>query len=294
MTEPIPPRPSASLTGKVAVVTGAGAAPGAIGNGRATAILLAEAGCAVVCVDLKLSLAEETVEMIEADGLGHGVAMVADVTKAEDCQRIVDLALSTYGRLDILVNNVGVMGAKGSAVEVDLDGFMDGLRINVASMVQMAKVAIPAMAANAGPCAGSIVNMSSVAGLRGGTPHLLYPTSKGAIVNMTRAMAANHAAQRIRVNCVCPGMVYTPMMYQNGSGMSRAEREARKARSLLQTEGNGWDVGAAVRFLASDLARWVTGVVLPVDAGTTAATGVGMQGLHTSNLMHGTEPKGVS
>ncbi|PYH81922.1 NAD(P)-binding protein [Aspergillus uvarum CBS 121591] len=292
MTEPIPPRPTHSLAGKVAIVTGAGATPGAIGNGRAAAILLAEAGCAVVCVDLKLSLAEETVQMIQADGFGRGVAITADVTSPEDCRQIVDLALSTYGRLDILVNNVGVMGAKGSAVEVNLNAFMDGLRTNVASMVQMAKYAIPVMAANAGQCAGSIVNMSSVAGLRGGTPHLLYPTSKGAIVNMTRAMAANHAAHRIRVNCVCPGMVYTPMMYQNGSGgMSPAEREARKARSLLQTEGNGWDVGAAVRFLASDLARWVTGVVLPVDAGTTAATGIGMQGLHTSNLPPGTKPK---
>ena len=82
-------------------------------------------------------------------------------------------------------------------------------------------------------------------------------------------------------------MVYTPMMYSNGAGMSQDEREKRKARSLLKTEGNGWDVGSAVRFLASDLARWVTGVVLPVDAGTTAATGIGMQGLHTSNLTQG-------
>ncbi|KAL3443710.1 short-chain dehydrogenase/reductase SDR [Aspergillus insuetus] len=289
MTEPMPPRPSPSLTGKVAIVTGAGAAPNALGNGRAAAILLAEDGCAVVCVDLKLDLAQETVDMIKtADGAGRGtgtaIAIVADVTRAEDCHRIVDLAVSTYGRLDILVNNVGIMGAKGSAVDVDMETFMAGLRVNVASMVQMAKYAIPVMEINEGQCAGSIVNMSSVAGLRGGTPHILYPTSKGAIVNMTRAMAANHAPQRIRVNCVCPGMVYTPMMYSNGTGMSQAERETRAARSLLKTEGNGWDVGSAVRFLASDLARWVTGVILPVDAGTTAATGIGMQGLHTSNL----------
>lgn len=210
MTEPIPPRPSHSLTGKVAIVTGAGAAPNAIGNGRAAAIMLAEDGCAVVCVDLKLDLAEETVAMIESDGVGRATATAADVASAEDCQRIVDLALSTYGRLDILVNNVGIMGAKGSAVDVDVEAFMAGLRVNVASMVMMAKYAIPAMEKNEGQCAGSIVNMSSVAGLRGGTPHILYPTSKGAIVNMTRAMAANHARQRVRVNCVCPGTVPSP------------------------------------------------------------------------------------
>lgn len=210
MAEPIPPRPSRSLTGKVAIVTGAGAAPNGIGNGRAAAIMLAEDGCVVVCVDLKLSLAEETVAMIESDGIGRATAIAADVTSAEDCQRIVNAALSTYGRLDILVNNVGIMGAKGSAVDVDVEAFMAGLRVNVASMVLMAKYAIPAMEKNGGQCSGSIVNMSSVAGLRGGTPHILYPTSKGAIVNMTRAMAANHASQRVRVNCVCPGTSLFP------------------------------------------------------------------------------------
>ncbi|KAB8227991.1 SDR family NAD(P)-dependent oxidoreductase [Aspergillus alliaceus] len=282
-THPALQRPSRSLHGKVAIVTGAGAIPGGIGNGRAAAVLLAEDGCAVICVDLDHSLAQETVDMIEKDNIGTGTAVSADVTKAEDCQRVVDLATSKYGRLDILVNNVGIMGPKGTAVEVDMAAFMTGLEINVASMVQMAKYAIPAMIRNKGQCAGAIVNMSSVAGLRGGTPNILYPTSKGAVVNMTRAMAANHAPQRIRVNCVCPGMVYTPMIY-GGQGLSDSERNARRSRSLLQTEGNGWDVGCAVRYLASDLSRWVTGVALPVDAGTTAATGIGMQGLHDSTM----------
>ncbi|KAF5521738.1 2-(S)-hydroxypropyl-CoM dehydrogenase [Colletotrichum aenigma] len=116
--------------------------------------------------------------------------------------------------------------------------------------------------------------MGSVAGLKGGTPHLLYPTSKGAIVNMTRAMAAHHAGDGIRVNCVCPGMLYTPMMY--AGGMSGEARAARRQRSLLGTEGNGWDAACAVVFLASNHARWMTGVILPVDAGTTAAVGIGM------------------
>jgi NAD(P)-dependent dehydrogenase (short-subunit alcohol dehydrogenase family) len=113
--------------------------------------------------------------------------------------------------------------------------------------------------------------MASVAGLKGGTPHLLYPTSKGAVVNMTRAMAAHHAKDGVRVNCVCPGMVYTPMMY--AGGMSEEARESRKNRSLLKTEGNGWDVGSAVRFLSGPESRWITGLIMPVDAGATAAVG---------------------
>ncbi|KAH7127793.1 hypothetical protein B0J13DRAFT_645818 [Dactylonectria estremocensis] len=278
-------RPTRSLKGYVAIVTGAGALPGGIGNGRAAAVLLAEAGCSVVCVDLKEDLAQHTVDMIESEGLGAALALQGDVTAAQDCQRIVDTAMAIYGRLDILVNNVGILGPKGTAVEVDMAGFMKGLEVNVGSMIQMAKFCIPKMAANQGQWAGSIVNMSSVAGLRGGTPNILYPTSKGAIVNMTRAMASNHASDRIRVNCICPGMVYTPMMYGAGSDMDETERNARKERSLLKTEGNAWDVGAAIRFLASDEARWITGVVLPVDAGTTSSTGIGLQNLYKSNVI---------
>ncbi|KAL9534211.1 hypothetical protein SMMN14_02870 [Sphaerulina musiva] len=265
-------RPTRSLKGRTAIVTGAGAAGDGIGNGRAAAILLAEAGCSVVCVDLKFDLAQRTVDFIDKDGFGQAVAVAADVTKEDDCKRTVSTAIDAYGRLDILVNVVGVGGAVGTAVEVDMAEWAKGMEINVGSMVMMAKYAIPEMVKNDGlQCRGSIVNLASVAGLRGGNPHLLYPTSKGAIVNMTRAMASHHAPAGIRVNCVCPGMVYTPMMY--ASGMSEQARESRKNRSLLKTEGTGWDVGAAIRFLAGDEARWMTGVILPVDAGATVATG---------------------
>lgn len=118
----------------------------------------------------------------------------------------IESALQEFGRLDILVNVVGIGGASGTAVEVDMDVWAKGLEINVSSMVLMAKYAIPAMLKIEGETRGSIVNMGSVAGLKGGTPHLLYPTSKGAVVNMTIAMAAHHAADGIRVNCVCPGV----------------------------------------------------------------------------------------
>jgi NAD(P)-dependent dehydrogenase (short-subunit alcohol dehydrogenase family) len=203
-----PVRASRSLQGRVAIVTGAGALGDGIGNGRAAAILLAEDGAAVICVDMAQDPVAKTVQMIEQDGKGVAVAASADVTKEEDCKRVVDLALHKYGRVDILVNNVGVSGPKGTAVEVDMVQWAKGMEVNVASMVTMAKFAIPAMLRNEGDgyWKGSIVNLGSVAGLRGGTPSLLYPTAKGAVVNMTRAMAAHHGKDGIRVNCVCPGM----------------------------------------------------------------------------------------
>ncbi|KAJ5140850.1 hypothetical protein N7448_004258 [Penicillium atrosanguineum] len=264
--------PSRSLKGKVAIVTGAGCLGTGIGNGRAISILLASDECSVICVDLNLQWATQTVNMIP--GRGQAFPFQADVTSSEDCQAAVRFAIEKFGRLDILVNNVGIAGAAGTAVDVDMLEWARGMEINVASMVQMSKHAIPEMVKNDGEMKGSIVNMGSVAGLKGGTPHLLYPTAKGAVVNLTRAMAAHHAPDGIRVNCVCPGMLYTPMMY--GNGMSEEAREARRKRSLLGTEGNGWDCAGAVVFLAGPHARWMTGVILPVDAGTTAAVGIGM------------------
>jgi len=270
---PNPPRPSRSLDGRVAIVTGAGSQASGIGNGRASAILLAEAGAKVVCSDINFELAEATVAMINVEfGAGKAIAIKADVTKAEECKSSVDLALSTYGRLDILVNNVGIGGALGSAVETDMEQWARGMDINVTSMVLMTKYAVPAMEKNeVHPIygRGAIVNVGSICGLIGGTPGLLYSTSKGAIVNMTRTMAAHHALMGIRVNSVCPGLLFTPMLY--GAGMPTHTRETRRKASLLQTEGNAWDCGAAVRFLASEEARWITGINMPVDAGTTAS-----------------------
>lgn len=281
-TEPPPPRPTRHLSSRVAIITGAGALGSGIGNARAAAILLASDGCSVVCVDRSLPLAEHTVTMIRSEpssnpslfATGDAIAVQGDVTSEADCKRIVETTLERFGRLDILFNCVGVGGASGTAVDVDIGEWAKGMEVNVGSMVLMCKYAIPAMLKNERHLGirGSIVNMASVAGLRGGTPHLLYPTSKGAVVNMTRAMAAHHAADGVRVNAVAPGMVYTPMMYGAG-GMSEEAREGRKNRSLLKIEGNGWDVGHAVRWLAGEESRWCTGVVLPVDAGVTAAVG---------------------
>ncbi|KAH6693878.1 2-(S)-hydroxypropyl-CoM dehydrogenase [Plectosphaerella plurivora] len=275
MSHMSPEPPSRSLHGKVAIVTGAGCAGDGIGNGRAISIMLADEGCNVVCVDRDLSWATKTADMANGKpNRGRCVPAQGDVTSKSDCESAVNLALAEFGRLDILVNNVGAAGAPGTAVDVDMEHWASSLELNVSSMVLMAKFSVPAMMRNEGEQKGVIINMGSVAGLKGGTPHLLYPTSKGAVVNMTRAMAAHHAKDGIRANCVCPGMLYTPMMY--AGGMSEQARETRKARSLLGTEGTGWDAAAAVVFLASPHARWITGVVLPVDAGTTAAVGIGM------------------
>jgi NAD(P)-dependent dehydrogenase (short-subunit alcohol dehydrogenase family) len=256
---------SSSLAGRVAIVTGAGSRTAEIGNGRAAAILLARRGAKVLLLDAMLDAARETERMIQADG-GTALAMEADVSDAGDCSRAVAAAVQAFGRVDILVNNVGIGGPAGDAVEVDIEEWDRALRVNVTSMMLMAKYAIPQMRRIG---AGAIVNIASVAGLKGGTPALLYPTSKGAVVNMTRAMAAHHGVEGIRVNCVAPGMVYTPMV---AGRMTPEVREQRRMRSLLQTEGSGWDVGQAVAYLASDEARWVTGVILPVDAGTMAGS----------------------
>ena len=259
---------SGRLAGKVAIVTGAGSrAAGGIGNGRATSIVLAREGARVALLDNVREWAAETLQMIEDAG-GEAAVIETDVTDPASCRAAVEETVRRWGRLDVLVNNVGIGGPPGTAVDVDLEEWDRALRVNLTSMVMMARYAIPEMR-RAG--AGSIVNLGSVAGLTGGHANLLYATSKGGVIQMTRAMAAHHGQEGIRVNCVCPGMVYTPMVYARG--MTDEVRERRRQRSLLKTEGEGWDVANAILYLASDEARWVTGTVLTVDAGATAGLG---------------------
>lgn len=250
---------------KVAIVTGGGAVGDGIGNGRAAAILLARSGAAVLVVDRRLELAEHTVEMIERDG-GKAAAFAGDVTKAADCQSMVKEAVDRFGRLDILDNNVGV-GSAGSVVEETEERWNRVMSINVNSMFLASKYAIPAMMESGD--GGAIVNVSSISALR---PRGLtaYSASKGAVIALTRAMAIDHAKDGIRVNCVAPGAVYTPMVYSRG--MSEEARERRRKASPLGIEGTGWDIGQAVTFLASPRARFITGQVLVVDGGTTIAS----------------------
>jgi NAD(P)-dependent dehydrogenase (short-subunit alcohol dehydrogenase family) len=250
------------LAGKVAIIAGGGAAGEGIGNGRAAAILLARSGAQVLVVDRDLALAERTAGMISAEG-GTAAAHRADLTDNAQCRDMVAAALDRFGRLDFLDNNVGI-GSRGSVVEEDPDAWRRVMQVNVETMFLTAKHAIPAMIKTAGR--GAIVNISSISALR---PRGLtsYSASKGAIIALTRAMAVDHAADGIRVNCIAPGPVYTPMVY--AGGMSAEARETRRRASPLGIEGTGWDVGHAVRFLLSDQARYITGQTLVVDGGIT-------------------------
>ena len=249
------------LAGKVAIVTGGGAAGEGIGNGRAAAILLAKAGARVVVVDRELALAEHTVKTIATFG-GEAFGFPADLTHARDCAAMVEAALDRYGRLDLLDNNVGI-GSRGTVLDETEENWRRVMQVNVDTMFLAAKHAIPAMRRAGG---GAIVNVSSISALR---PRGLtvYSVSKGAVIALTRAMAVDHGPDGIRVNCVAPGPVYTPMVYQKG--MSEAARDQRRKASVLGIEGTGWDIGHAVRFLLSELARYVTGHVLVVDGGAT-------------------------
>jgi NAD(P)-dependent dehydrogenase (short-subunit alcohol dehydrogenase family) len=257
------PEDDSGLAGKVALISGGGAAGDGIGNGRAAAILLARAGVKVLVADRDLALAERTAEMIRAEG-GTAAAMASNVTSEAECKALVEAAVERFGRLDYLDNNVGI-GSRGSVVDEKPEEYRRVMQVNVETMFLLSKYAIPAMIKTAK--GGAIVNISSISALR---PRGLttYTTSKAAVIGLTQAMAVDHGRDNIRVNCICPGPMYTPMVYAR-NGMSEAARRQRANASVLKTEGTGWDVGQAVKFLLSDHARYITGQVLVVDGGVT-------------------------
>jgi NAD(P)-dependent dehydrogenase (short-subunit alcohol dehydrogenase family) len=252
------------LAGKVAIVAGGGAVGEGIGNGRAASILLGKAGTRVLVVDLDRTLAERTAEMIRETG-GTAQSLSADLTKPVECKRMVEAAVDTWGRLDFLDNNIGI-SSKGTVIDETQATWQRMMQVNVEVMFLTAKHAIPAMKKTAGR--GAIVNISSISALR---PRglTIYTTTKAAVIGLTQAMAVDHGRDGIRVNCVAPGPVYTPMVYAQGNGMPVEARDNRRKASVLGIEGQGWDIGHAVRFLMSDHARYITGQVLVVDGGVT-------------------------
>ena len=264
------PERTPRLAGKVAIITGAGSSGPGVGNGKAAAILFAREGAQVLLVDIAPERAEETLAIIQAEG-GDAAVFAADVTRAADCRRMVDAAMDRYGRLDVLDNNVGI-SRRGTVLEIREEDWDYVMAVNVKSIVLASKYAIPKMRESGG---GSIINISSIAGLRAhsSTP---YTTSKAAVQGLTISMAADHGPEGIRVNCIAPGLVYSPMVAPR---MDADLREIRKNAAPLRTEGDSWDIGYAALFLASDESRWVNGVILPVDAGLTAVTPVTYQTL---------------
>jgi NAD(P)-dependent dehydrogenase (short-subunit alcohol dehydrogenase family) len=257
------------VDGKVAIVTGAGSTPGpGMGTGRASAIVLAREGAKVLLVDLYPERAEETRKMISDEG-GEAAVFAADVTRSSDAEAMVHTAVETFGTVDILVNNIG-RAYVGTAVDTTEEDWDAALAINLRTAFLASKHAIPVMAANGG---GSIVNVASISALRGdGT--IAYSAAKGGMIAMTVDMAYSHGRQGIRVNAVAPGHITTPMVMSVSAPGPKADfmNRMRSEAGLLGTPGDGWDVGWAVGFLASDEARWITGAVLPVESGVLSVT----------------------
>jgi NAD(P)-dependent dehydrogenase (short-subunit alcohol dehydrogenase family) len=259
------------LEDKVAIVTGAGTRGEIAGTGQAASILMAREGAKILLCDVDIDRAEETLNVIEKEG-GIGKIFIGDVTSEKDCEEMINESIKQFSKLDILFNNVGGPGG-GMVTEIEEEDWHRSIDLNIKSAVMGSKYAIPAMEKSGG---GSIINVSSIDGTQAGsTRNVPYSISKAAISHLSRIMAVHHGRQNIRVNCVAPGHVYGafPNRFKK---MEENWRDLRKKAGPLGTEGTAWDVGWAVVYLASDEAKWVTGVVLPVDAGVQAASPLSM------------------
>lgn len=265
----------ARLGDVVAVVVGAGQTPGeTIGNGRAIATAFAREGAEVLCVDRIEQRVDDTVASIRADG-GACASFVADITDGAQCDAIVTTALELWGRVDVVVNNVGVGGGgDGPAHSADQAAFDRILEVNLRAMWRTCRAVLPTMREQRH---GSIVNISSAASVAGGF-QVAYEVSKAAVNRLTTSIAQSNASRGVRCNAIALGLVDTPMAV---GGIARARgvsldevRAERNARVPLQGGmGTAWDAANAALFLASDEARFVTGVVLPVDGGTSIRIG---------------------
>jgi NAD(P)-dependent dehydrogenase (short-subunit alcohol dehydrogenase family) len=264
------------LKDKIAIVVGAGQSPGeGIGNGRATALTFAREGAKVLCVDHNLASAEETVGMITTKG-GVAAACKADVTRNADINAMVEDAMSRWGRIDILHNNVGVSLAGGDAelLAITEEAFDRCVAINLKSCILAAKHVIPVMRKQQ---SGAIINISSMAVITT-YPYVAYKATKSAMVAFTEQLAYQNAQYGIRANVILPGLMDTPMAVDTRARefkKTRAEVAAERDRQvpLRRKMGTGWDVANAALFLASDEANFITGVTLPVDGGASVRRG---------------------
>ncbi|HJP27235.1 MAG TPA: SDR family NAD(P)-dependent oxidoreductase [Dehalococcoidia bacterium] len=252
------------LANKVAIVTGAGTRSANVaGVGVATAKVFASHGAKVLIVDMDETAAQTTQEAITATG-GIASLFIADVAQEAGCKALVKAAIERYGKLDILMNSVGI-GGIGMVTDVTEEHWNRVLDVDLKSAVFISKYAVPEMINNGG---GSIINVSSVDGIRAAmTKNIPYAAAKGGMITVTKAMAVHHGRDNIRVNCIAPGLLYTSMT----EAVDDRKRQLRRDLAPLGTEGEANDIAMAATFLASDESRWITGVLLPVDAGLMAA-----------------------
>jgi NAD(P)-dependent dehydrogenase (short-subunit alcohol dehydrogenase family) len=260
------------LKDRVALVFGAGSSGPGWGNGKAAAVNYAREGALVVAVDQFTRAAEETAEIIALEG--HvGLALQADVTKAESIGRAVEAVLARFGRIDVLHNNVGItdMGALEDITEARWQKVMD---VNLSGVYRTCRRVIPVMRRQR---RGVIVNISSIAAVQiNPYPYYSYYASKAALNQFTRALAIQYARQGIRANTIMPGLMRTPMIERQIAGQYASLAEMTRARDAMAPigrQGDAWDVARAAAFLASDDAAYITGVCLPVDGGLSCLAG---------------------
>ena len=264
---------SGRLENKVAIVVGAGQTPGAtIGNGRATALRFAEEGARLLLVDNRLDSAEETLALVRERG-GEGSAHAADVTREADCAALVKACVDRFGRIDILHNNVGIGRGDTGPAQMTEEIWDRIHTTNLKSVMFTCKHALPVMRAQR---SGVIINISSIAAVCS-VGIVAYKTSKAALNAFTQSLALGNARYNIRANVIMPGLMNTPMAIEGYVATGRDREEVIASRNaqvpLGQQMGSGWDVANAALFLASDEARFITGVALPVDGGQSARIG---------------------
>jgi NAD(P)-dependent dehydrogenase (short-subunit alcohol dehydrogenase family) len=261
------------LKEKVAIVIGAGSIGPGWGNGKAAAVLFAREGAKIFAVDVRKDAADETSSIIKQEG-GEAVSFCADVSKAEEVKALVQNCLNAYGRVDVLLNNVGLL-AVGGPEELDEEVWDRHMAVNVKGTFLSCKYVLPIMVKQGN---GVVVNISSVASIRyAGYPSAVYNASKGALNQLTQNVAVQYASKGIRANCVLPGLMNTPMIREPlktayGSGGVDEMIRKRDEQVPLGKMGDAWDVAYAALFLASDEARYITGAQLVVDGGLSCKT----------------------
>lgn len=257
------------LEGRIALVLGAGSVGPGWGNGKACAVAYAREGAVAICVDLKAQAAEETAAIVRNEG-GLAEAHAADVTDEKAMAALVETVLARHGRVDILHNNVG-HARMGGPPDLSLDQWRRELDLNLTGAFLACKFVIPSMVSRG---AGVITNISSAAGLRyTGYPYASYYAAKGAVNQFTVGIALQYARAGLRANAILPGLMDTPLIYQQISGQYGSVEDMVKARHEASPSGRmgtAWDVANAAVFLASDEARYINAVLLPVDGGLTA------------------------